>query len=493
MAINLLKVNDMNVDVNVFCNLQNLRLLQLNHVKLGGGCEFLLRKLTWLCWHGFPLSFIPDGLYGENLVAIDMRHSNLRQVKNSKSKSIETLYLSGCSKFDELPEDLGDLESLTILHADDTAIRQVPSTIVKLKNLKDLSLCGCKGSTSATFPSRLMSWFLPRKSPSPTNLLPPSFHGLNRLTSLLLSDCNLSDDALPRDLGSLPSLTKLELDRNNFQNLPAGLSSLLRLTSLRLDDNTRLQTIPALPRNLDTLHALNCTSLERLSDISVASRIRLLYIANCPKLIEVPGLDKSRSITHIDMEGCYDISNTLKNSMHKGCITGLVLPGNEIPALFNYKNEGASIFFKLPEFDGRNLKGMNVCIVCSSHLEKKQTKSITIKLTNHTKGFTKDSRRVAVNLVKSCEDHLWQGHISNKSFQLDSEDEVKLIVDCRNTMIVKKTGVYLVYEQDEAKLKAKRGLDSDDEAGSSCDNLVLAKRLRIDTSPQIIEENMDVA
>ncbi|KAG6737281.1 hypothetical protein POTOM_058795 [Populus tomentosa] len=453
MAINLLRVNDMKVDVNVFCNLQNLRLLQLNHVKLGGGCEYLLRKLTWLCWHGFPLSFIPDGLYGENLVAIDMRHSNLRQVKNSK----------------------------------------VPSTIVRLKNLQDLSLCGCKGSNSATLPSRLMSWLLPRKTPNPTNLLPPSFHGLNRLTSLLLSDCNLSDDALPRDLGSLPSLTKLELDRNSFQSLPAGLSSLLRLKGLRLDDNTRLQTIPALPRNLDVLQASNCTSLERLPDISVASRMRLLYIANCPKLIEAPGLDKSKSITDIDMEGCYDISNTLKNSLHKGCFSGMVLPGNEIPALFNYKNEGASILFKLPEFDGRNLKGMNVCIVCSSHLEKKQTKSITIKLTNHTKGFTKDCRKVAVNLVKSCEDHLWQGHISNKSFQLDSEDEVELIVDCRNTMTVKKTGVYLVYEQEEAKLKAKRGLDSDDEAGSSCDNLVLAKRLRIETSPQIIEENMDVA
>ena len=125
----------------------------------------------------------------------------------------------------------------------------------------------------------------------------------------------------------------------------------------------------------------------------------------------------------------------------QGCFSGLVLPGNEIPALFNYKNEGASILFKLPEFDGRNLKGMNVCIVCSSHLEKKQTKRMTIKLTNHTKGFTKVSRRVAVNLVKSCEDHLWQGHISNKSFQLDSEDEIELIVDCGNTVTVKKNGV----------------------------------------------------
>jgi len=153
----------------------------------------------------------------------------------------------------------------------------------------------------------------------------------------------------------------------------------------------------------------------------------------------------------------------------QGCFSGLVLPGNEIPALFNYKNEGASILFKLPEFDGRNLNGMNVCIVCSSHLEKEETKHIRIKLTNYTKGFTKNFRAVAINLVKSCEDHLWQGHISNNFFKLGSEDEVELIVDCRNTMTVKKTGVYLVYEQDEARLKAKRGLDSDDEAGSSCD------------------------
>ncbi|KAJ6697488.1 hypothetical protein OIU85_003824 [Salix viminalis] len=250
-----------------------------------------------------------------------------------------------------------------------------------------------------------------------------------RLTTLSLRDCNLSDDALPRDLGSLRSLKNLELDRNSFQSLPASLSNLLRLQILRLDDNERIQTIPDLPRNLDVLRASNCTSLERLPDISVASRMRLLYVANCPKLIEAPGLDTSKSISHIDMEGI--------------------------------------------------LRGINVCIVCSSHLEKEETKHIRINLTNHTKGFTKSFRAVAINLVKSCEDHLWQGHLSNKVFKLGSEDEVELIVDCRNTMIVKKTGVYLVFEQDVAV--------------SSCDNLPQTKRMRFETSQQNIEENMDVA
>jgi hypothetical protein len=60
-------------------------------------------------------------------------------------------------------------------------------------------------------------------------------------------------------------------------------------------------------------------------------------------------------------------------------------------------------------------------------------------------------------------------------------------------MTVKKSGVYLVYEQDEARLKAKRVLDNDDGEGSSCDNLSQAKRLRFETSQQSVEENMDVA
>ncbi|KAJ6697489.1 hypothetical protein OIU85_003825 [Salix viminalis] len=199
--------------------------------------------------------------------------------------------------------------------------------------------------------------------------------------SRILRDCNLSDDALPRDLGSLRSLTNLELGRNSFRSLPASLSF-------------ELHIIGKIARHI--------------------------------------------------------ISFTI-------------------------------------------LRGINVCIVCSSHLEKEQTKQIRINLTNHTMGFTKTFRAVAINLVKSCEDHLWQGHLSNKVFKLGSEDEVELIVDCGNTMIVKKTGVYLVFEQDEARLNSKRSLDTDDVAGSSCDNLLQTKRMRFETSQQNIDENMDCA
>lgn len=57
--------------------------------------------------------------------------------------SLQTFIISGCSKIDRLHDDLGHLESLTTLLADRTAISHIPFSIVKLKKLTDLSLCGC--------------------------------------------------------------------------------------------------------------------------------------------------------------------------------------------------------------------------------------------------------------------------------------------------------------------------------------------------------------
>ncbi|KAG5408354.1 hypothetical protein IGI04_004673 [Brassica rapa subsp. trilocularis] len=59
-------------------------------------------------------------------------------------KLLATLILSGCSQLERLDDALGELESLTILKADYTAITQIPSSSDQLKKLKELSLHGCK-------------------------------------------------------------------------------------------------------------------------------------------------------------------------------------------------------------------------------------------------------------------------------------------------------------------------------------------------------------
>ncbi|XP_038719939.1 TMV resistance protein N-like [Tripterygium wilfordii] len=173
----------------------------------------------------------------DKLVLVNLK--DCKQLKNlpgsfSKLKSLETLILSGCSRFDKLPEDLGDLESLISLIADNTAIAQVPLSMVRLKNLQKLSLRGCKVSPINSLPSLLWSWVSSRKNPTPTILLPASLHGLSSLRELSLVVCNLSNDALPKDIGTLRFLEHLDLGSNCFQYLPHSLSGLANLKTLSL-------------------------------------------------------------------------------------------------------------------------------------------------------------------------------------------------------------------------------------------------------------------
>ncbi|GJR21417.1 NB-ARC domains-containing protein [Tanacetum coccineum] len=76
--------------------------------------------------------------------------------------SLRILILSGCLKLDKLPEDLGRIKSLTELHADRTAITEVPSFVSSLINLESLSFGGQgriqpKWWTSITTPFGLLS------------------------------------------------------------------------------------------------------------------------------------------------------------------------------------------------------------------------------------------------------------------------------------------------------------------------------------------------
>lgn len=144
------------------------------------------------------------------------------------SKSVAFLVLSGCSRLGNLAEDLGEMVSLITLQADNTSIRGVPPTIVTLKILIYLSLGGLKGSLSDSIPCLLWSWVLAGKIPKSPDLLLPSLQGLNSLKGLNPAYCNLTDDAIPKDVWSLSQMESLCLSGNSFQSLPSlsGLPSL---------------------------------------------------------------------------------------------------------------------------------------------------------------------------------------------------------------------------------------------------------------------------
>jgi len=68
------------LETKAFERMDRLKLLQLAGVQLDGDYKYLSKELRWLCWHGFPLKFIPEDFHQGSLVALDLKYSNLKGV-----------------------------------------------------------------------------------------------------------------------------------------------------------------------------------------------------------------------------------------------------------------------------------------------------------------------------------------------------------------------------------------------------------------------------
>ena len=58
--------------------MKRLRLLKLDHAQVTGDYGNFSKQLRWINWQGFPLKYIPKTFYLEGVIAIDLKHSNLR-------------------------------------------------------------------------------------------------------------------------------------------------------------------------------------------------------------------------------------------------------------------------------------------------------------------------------------------------------------------------------------------------------------------------------
>jgi len=123
---------------------------------------------------------------------------------------------------DKLEEDLEQMESLKTLIADRTAITKVPFSIVRLKNIGYISLCGFEGFSRDVFPSLVRSWM----SPS-TNVI-----------------------SLAQTSTSISSL-------GTFKDL-------LKLRNLCVECGSKLQLTEDVARNLDALKATICHKFEAI-------------------------------------------------------------------------------------------------------------------------------------------------------------------------------------------------------------------------------------
>ncbi|CAN6564218.1 unnamed protein product [Malus baccata var. baccata] len=342
-----------------------------------------------------------------------------------KSKSVETLLLNWCSQFIELHEDIGEMISLRTLAADETAIREVPPSIVRLKILSHLSLSGVESIH-----------------------LPHSLHGLNSLRELDISTCGLADDEIPKDLESLISLQVLDLSWNDFHILPS-LSGLSKLETLRLRYCYQLRTITDLPTNLKFLLANGCPALETMPNFSEMSNIRELKVNDSRKVIEVPGLDKSlNSMTWIKMKNCTNLSTHLRKNILHGWTScgfgGIFLHGNYVPDWFEFVNEGTKVTFDIPPSDGRNFEGLTLFCLYRSY----GSNHLGIIVINNTQ---RTELRAYIGSLEYDDglyedDYLLQGQLSNSKLNLQGGDKVDILFE-NPAISITRTGVNLVWDK----------------------------------------------
>ncbi|KAL5778567.1 hypothetical protein ACOSQ2_009304 [Xanthoceras sorbifolium] len=262
--------------------------------------EFILRDTQ--------VEELPSSLENlDSFVHIDLIDcSRLQSLPSSicKWKSVHGLYLTNCSKIDKLPDDIGTLESLQMFDARGTAIREVPPSISCLKRLHSLSFSGCK--------------------------------------------------ELPDTLGCLTSLRTLHLDRNNFESISGSIVNLSQLYSLDISYCERLKVLPELHGT--TISAVNCTSLEVLSNFSFQNDIFVRHMkadfTNCFKLDRnvLNGVVKD---TLLKLQGLAAlVKKRHYHQVYEGVSPPVYIcyPESEIPEWFSYQSKGSFIDVKLPPY-----------------------------------------------------------------------------------------------------------------------------------------------
>lgn len=126
-----------------------------------------------------------------------------------------------------------------------------------------------------------------------------------------------------------------------------------------------------------------------------------------------------------------------------GC-EGCLLSGDGYPNWFSFNYDGCSVKFEVPQVEGRILKTM-ICVVYSSppnNVVSDGLKNLMVK--NYTKATIQLYKREALVSFKDDE-----GERLVSSIEPGNQVEVVVVVE--NDFIVKKTIIYLIYDESIGK------------------------------------------
>ncbi|GJX98966.1 Toll/interleukin-1 receptor domain-containing protein, partial [Tanacetum coccineum] len=282
-----------------------------------------------------------------------------------RMEQLESLHISYCDERLVFPEIQANMECLVKLDVSCIQIDALLSSIgERCTNLIYLSLhyCFILNSIEVKFDGlKCLKEFECSKRFEKTTFPLPLTRSLRKLD---LSGCYFEDGEIPSDIGELSNLQDLDLTNNKFSKLHFSLSQLTRLKLLNLSRCYRLVKLPDLPSSIAIFIADGCDKLTSIGNLS----------ENCKWLCYI-SLDDS---TIID-------GNRLLQSMLKGNAIEhqsmlLRIRRLEIPKQFtNRLYAGNKCRLPLPENWCNDFCGFLICVVVDSRDDLWSSPDIDIK------------------------------------------------------------------------------------------------------------------
>jgi len=198
-----------------------------------------------------------------------------------KLKSIRKLKLSGCTGLKKFPEILGKMENIKKIILRKTDIEEFPFSFNNLTGLTDLTIEGCgilKLPTSILMMSNLFEVTVSGYSQllsKPNDKLSSTF---SANVNVLRLNAN-NHEFLTIALIWFSNVETLYLSGSNIKILPESLKNCLSLKCIGLDGCETLEEIRGIPPNLIALSALWCKSLTSSSKSMLMSQVLLFYLA----------------------------------------------------------------------------------------------------------------------------------------------------------------------------------------------------------------------
>ncbi|KAB2634755.1 TMV resistance protein N-like [Pyrus ussuriensis x Pyrus communis] len=410
-----------------------------------------MEHLWKLSLDGTGIECMPSSI--EHLTSLSLL--DLRDCKNLKClpsaignlRAIKSLDVSGCSNLAKLPESLGKLKFVEKINLSGTAIKEFPSSIALLKNLKALIFRGMEGPSRRPWFMSLPFRLMPTGSLNHSiSLFLPPLSGLCSLMELDLSGHNLCEGAIPNDIGCLSSLVSLNLSGNDFVNLPTSISQLTKLENLYLSRCRRLQHLPVLSSDVDLqVTADGCTKLEMLECPSNLGRLN----SSCFNFINCFGMLEKESYNHITFTM---LQIYLKGVPYAGDRYEIVMPGKEIPGWFTHQRMGPEVSVHLtPQWRDNKWMGYALCAVFEVYGSGWELSGVL-----EVNGKEEYPAPLLSSDVQPVSDHIWLLYVSRGiSFGTEwqnSCNQLNFHFKSSGPCLVKSCGTRLVYESDVEEL-----------------------------------------